>query len=75
MLAVHKKWHDERYPKNHWYFPCRTRDDDNPVDAGGLGHALRRLYEKKLIKKFVTPHGLRAYYVRLTFPHPNGVIE
>jgi hypothetical protein len=65
MLVAHKAWRTERYPKSNWFFPCRMKEDNSPVDEGALGHALRRLYRTKLIQKEITPHGLRAYYVRV----------
>jgi len=33
------------------------------VDKAALAHALRRFREKGLIKRRITPHGARAFFV------------
>ena len=71
MLVAHQAWKRERFPKNNWYFPCRSNTDDLPVNEGALGHALHRLHRKKLIQKLITPHGLRAFYVKVR--RSNGI--
>jgi integrase len=71
LLIAHRAWKSQRFPKNNWYFPCRTQADDRPVNEGALGHSLQRLLRKELIKKPITPHGLRAFYVKVR--RSNGI--
>jgi integrase len=61
LLAAHKVWMQRRYPKSVWFFP--GRDGEKLVEKAALAHALRRLREKGLIKRKVTPHGARAFFV------------
>ena len=61
LIAAHKKWISLRYPNTTWFFPGRSGHE--LVNKGALSHALRRLREKGLIKRRITPHGARAFYV------------
>jgi integrase len=61
LLRAHKSWLERRYPKSGWFFPGRGGEE--LVEKAALAHALRRLREKGLIKRKVTPHGARAFFV------------
>lgn len=39
------------------------------MDKAALAHALRRLREKDLIKRKITPHGARAWFVTVRRSH------
>lgn len=67
LIAAHKQWIAKRYPGAAWFFPGRS--GDQVVDKAALAHALRRLKEKKLIKRRITPHGARAWFVTVRRSH------
>ncbi len=73
LLDVHRAWHKARYPESAWYFPGREVDSDRPVDVGVLTKALARLHRTKRVKKKITSHGLRAWYVLVR--RSNGISE
>lgn len=60
MLACHKRWLRDRYPKNPFYLPGKL--DKQPVMKNSFSHALRRACVA-LGLPHITPHGFRAYYV------------
>jgi integrase len=64
LLKAHAKWKTKRYPTCGWYFP--GRDGENVLSDGALAKSL-----KKREGKQVTPHGLRALYVRIR--RSNGI--
>lgn len=61
LIAAHKLWISARYPNTDWFFPGRGGDE--LVDKAALSHSLRRLRSKGLIKRKITPHGARAFFV------------
>ncbi len=61
LLLAHKLWVQRRYPEPVWFFPGRGGED--LVEKAALAHALRRLREKGQIKRKVTPHGARTFFV------------
>jgi integrase len=68
-LEAHAKWHAKRYPLSKWFFPA-TRSKrgagnagKKTVSKGSLTRTLNRFRRRKVIKKHVTSHGLRALYV------------
>jgi integrase len=61
LLNAHRIWLKERHPNSPGFLPGRIENE--LVDKGALAHALRRLWERGLIKRKITPHGARAYYV------------
>jgi integrase len=61
LIAAHKQWLARRYPDAEWYFP--GRGGEVLVDKAALAHALKRFREKGLIKRRITPHGARAFFV------------
>jgi integrase len=67
LLTAHKQWIAHRYPDATWFFPGRGGDE--LVDKAALAHALRRLREKGLIKRKITPHGARAWFVTVRRSH------
>jgi len=73
LLDAHKAWHAQRYPKSSWYFPGRDRDADQSADKSVLTKALARLHKTKLVKKKITSHGLRAFYVMVR--RSNGISD
>ncbi|MFO1514270.1 MAG: hypothetical protein U1F83_15390 [Verrucomicrobiota bacterium] len=60
MLACHKRWRLDRYPRNPFYLPGKL--DKTPVESTSFGHALRRAC-RDIGLPHITPHGFRAYYV------------
>lgn len=67
LTAAHKEWIAHRYPDAACFFPGRGGDE--LVDKAALAHALRRLREKGLIKRKITPHGARAWFVTVRRSH------
>ena len=67
LLAAHIQWIAERYPDATVFFPGRGGDE--LVDKAALAHALRRLREKGFIKRKITPHGARAWFVTVRRSH------
>ena len=63
LLQAHKLWLQRRYPKSVWFFPGRGGAE--LVEKAALAHALRRLREKGLMMRKVTPHGARAFFVTI----------
>jgi integrase len=65
LLDAHKAWHDQRYPKNPWYFPGRKPNESLRLCA--LGRAMRKQSKTKGTKKIEprTPHGCRGTYVKV----------
>lgn len=61
LLPAHKAWLVQRYPNSTSFFP--GRDGVNPVDKQALAHALLKLSRKGLIRKKITAHGARAFFV------------
>ncbi len=59
LLAAHKAWKEDHYPKSPWFFPSHFGGDC--VNKSALAHALRRLHRNGG-KKF-TSHAMRAFYV------------
>jgi integrase len=64
LLEAHANWKAKRYPNCPWYFP--GRDGKAILSAGALAKALRKRKGKR-----VTPHGLRALYVKVR--RSNGI--
>ena len=73
LLAAHKRWHRRQYPKSPWYLPGRDRSKLQPVYKGALTKALERLYKAKKLKRKITSHGMRAFFVLVRRSH--GVID
>jgi site-specific recombinase XerD len=67
LIAAHKQWIADRYPDATWFFPGRGGDE--LVDKAALAHALRRLRERGIIKRKITPHGARAWFVTVRRSH------
>jgi integrase len=67
LIDAHKKWIAYRHPDATCFFP--GRGGDGLVDKAALSHALRRLREKGLIKRKITPHGARAWFVTVRRSH------
>lgn len=61
LLSAHKLWKEQRYPNSKWYFPGRGGEE--LVDKQALSHALRRLRKAGFLKRKITPHGARAFFV------------
>jgi integrase len=61
LIVAHKRWIALRYPETPWFFPGRGGAE--LVDKAALAHALKRFREKGLIKRRITPHGARAFFV------------
>ena len=63
MLKAHRKWHKNRYPKSPWYFPGKEIDAGKPVSKGALTRTLDRLFKAGRVKRKITSHGMRGFYV------------
>jgi len=63
LLAAHKRWHQRRYPKSPWYFPGRDKAKSQPISEGALTKSLERLHKEGKVKRKITSHGMRAFYV------------
>lgn len=69
LLAAHKRWHRQRYPKSPWYFPGRDRSKLQPVYKNALTQAMERLRKQGKLKRKITSHGMRAFYVLVRRSH------
>ena len=76
-LEAHKKWKAEFYPDSPWFFPS-PYDPSKPVGISALGKALCRLGKKSgrgknkqpaKIKRKITSHGARAWFVTVRRSH------
>ncbi|MGO8699171.1 MAG: tyrosine-type recombinase/integrase [Limisphaerales bacterium] len=65
-LEAHRIWKAKYYPDSPWFFPS-PYDPSQPLSKGALSKALRRL--RKILKRKITPHGARAFYVMVRRSH------
>lgn len=69
LLAAHKRWHRQRYPKSPWYFPGRDKAKLQPITEGALTKSLERLRKEGKLKRKIISHGMRAFYVLVRRSH------
>lgn len=60
LLEAHEAWKALFYPDSPWFLPSHC---GGPVGKGALAHALRRLLKAGKLKRKLTSHGMRAFYV------------
>ena len=68
ISASHKIWHDRYHPNNPWYFPnvrtvAKGKVACPHAQTSSLTKCLDRLFDKKILKRKFTSHGMRAFYV------------
>ena len=68
IISAHKIWHDRYYPNNPWYFPnvrtvAKGKVACPHAQTSSLTKCLDRLFDKKILKRKFTSHGMRAFYV------------
>lgn len=78
VISAWRRWKKDRFPDSPWFFPSPL-DPSQPVDKCALGHALRRLRKpgkgpdgetlEPFLKRKITSHGLRAWYVTVRRSH------
>jgi len=72
LLAAHRRWHRQRHSKSPWYFPGRDKSKLQAVSEGALTKSLERLHQEGKLKRKITSHGMRAYYVLVRRSHGIG---
>jgi integrase len=68
IIDAHKVWHDRYYPTNPWCFPNIRKAPNGKVGCphamkASLTKCLDHLFDKGILKRKYTSHGMRAFYV------------